>query len=87
MSIFEALMMICFGAAWPFSIYKSYKSRTNKGKSLGFLVVIIIGYICGIIHKIFYSYDNVIFLYILNFSMILTDSCLYVRNAVIAGKK
>jgi hypothetical protein len=86
-SIFEALMMICFGAAWPFSIYKSYKSRTNKGKSLGFLVVIIIGYICGIIHKIFYSYDNVIFLYILNFSMILTDSCLYVRNAVIAGKK
>jgi hypothetical protein len=86
MSIFEAFMMICFGAAWPFSIYKSYKSKTNKGKSLGFLIVVIIGYICGITHKIFYSYDNVIFLYILNFSMVLTDSCLYIRNSLIAKK-
>ena len=86
MSVFEAFMMICFGAAWPFSIYKSYKSKTNKGKSLGFLIVVIIGYICGITHKIFYNYDNVIFLYILNFSMVLTDSCLYIRNVLIERK-
>jgi hypothetical protein len=86
MSIFEAFMMICFGAAWPFSIYKSYISKTNGGKSLGFLIVVIIGYVCGIIHKIFYNYDGVIFLYILNFTMVLTDSCLYFRNAAIAKK-
>ena len=34
MSIFEAIMLICFGAAWPFSIYKSYTSRENTGKSI-----------------------------------------------------
>jgi len=38
MSIFEALMMIFFGLAWPFSIYKSYKSKSNNGKSLWFLL-------------------------------------------------
>jgi hypothetical protein len=86
MSIFEAFMMICFGVAWPFSIYKSYKSRTNKGKSLGFLIVVIIGYVCGITHKIFYNYDNVIFLYLLNFAMVLTDSCLYFRNNLISKR-
>jgi hypothetical protein len=87
MSIFEAFMMVCFGTAWPFSIYKSYRSRTNKGKSLGFLIVVIIGYICGIIHKIFYNYDNVIFLYLLNFTMILIDFCLYFRNNLIVKKQ
>jgi hypothetical protein len=86
MSIFEAFMMICFGAAWPFSIYKSYKSRTNKGKSLSFLIVVIIGYVCGITHKIFYNYDNVIFLYLLNFTMVITDSCLYFRNSLISKR-
>ena len=37
MSGFEAVMMLCFGSAWPFSIYKSYTSRSNKGKSVWFL--------------------------------------------------
>ncbi|MDR3307159.1 MAG: hypothetical protein LBS61_05840 [Endomicrobium sp.] len=81
MNIFEAFMTVCFGAAWPFSIYKSY-----KGKSLEFLIVVIIWYICGITCKIFYNYDNVIFLYLLNFVMVLTDSCLYFRNNLIAKR-
>jgi hypothetical protein len=51
---FEAFMRVCFGAAWPFSIYKSYKSRINKGKSLGFLIVVIIGY--KYIYSIAYKY-------------------------------
>jgi hypothetical protein len=85
-SIFEALMMIFFGAAWPFSIYKSYNSRSNKGKSLLFLIVILLGYMFGIIHKILYSYDNVILLYIFNFTLIFIDCCLYFRNSVISSK-
>jgi len=32
MSVFEAIMLLCFGAAWPFSIYKSYKSKSIMGK-------------------------------------------------------
>lgn len=74
-------MLICFGAAWPFSIWKSYKSRSNQGKSMVFLLIVEIGYISGITHKILYSFDFVIYLYILNALLVLTDMMLYWRNA------
>ena len=78
--IFETLMLICFGAAWPLSIYKSYTSKSVEGKSVAFLFVLLLGYIFGILHKVFNSYDNVIFLYILNFVMVSIDTGLYFRN-------
>jgi len=80
MSFFEILMLVCFGAAWPFSIYKSYTSRKNNGKSVIFLFVVVVGYIAGIFHKLFYSYDPVIFLYGLNGVMVSVDIALYFRN-------
>lgn len=80
MSIFEIIMLLCFGCAWPFSIYTSYKARTAKGKSIFFLFVLIIGYLAGIMHKIFFSFDYVILLYILNFCLISIDTLLYFRN-------
>lgn len=80
MSVFEIIMLICFGIAWPFNIYKSIKAKTAKGKSPLFLVAIIIGYIAGIIHKILYSNDFVMVLYILNLLMSSTDLLLYFRN-------
>lgn len=80
MSIFEIIMLICFGAAWPASIYKSYKSREAGGKSIIFLYAVLIGYLSGILHKIIFSYDKVIFLYILNGLMVLIDILLYYRN-------
>ena len=86
MSIFEVLMLICFGAAWPFSIYKSFRSRQNSGKSILFLLVILVGYISGIIHKLLYSNDFVIILYILNGCMVSIDILLYLRNQKIAVK-
>ena len=39
-----------------------------------------IGYVAGIINKLYYSYDAVIYLYILNLVMVLIDTCLWVRN-------
>lgn len=80
MSIFELIMLVCFGAAWPFSIYKSYKSKSVSGKSPYFLVVIIIGYISGILNKILYNFDFVLYLYFLNLIMVSTDLILYLRN-------
>lgn len=79
-SIFEALMLLCFGAAWPVSIYKSYTSRSTKGKSVAFLFILIIGYISGILHKVIYSPDVVVYLYALNCIMVSTDIALYFRN-------
>jgi len=44
MSIYEIIMLICFGAAWPFAIYKSYTSKSVLGKSALFLVIVLVGY-------------------------------------------
>lgn len=77
MSVFEIFMLICFGAAWPVSIFKSLRTETNEGKSVIFLYVIASGYIFGITHKIIYSFDFVIFLYAINLLMVVTDLGIY----------
>ena len=87
MSIFEAGMLICFGAAWPMNIIKSLKSRTAAGKSVLFQWFIIVGYICGITHKILHSNDIVMWLYILNLLMISFDTFLYYRNRKLDQKR
>ena len=84
MSVFEIIMLVCFGAAWPVSIWKSYTSRQTGGKSVGFLIIIVIGYIAGIVHKLLHSHDAVIYLYILNALMVSVDIGLYFRNARLA---
>lgn len=80
MSIFEALMLVAFGCAWPVSIVKSLRSGSTKGKSLPFMVIIWWGYVCGILHKLFYAPDAIIYLYALNLLMISVDTVLYFRN-------
>ena len=80
MSIFEITMLLCFGAAWPFSIYKSYTSHSVAGKSLLFLLIVFTGYIAGILHKIFYNMDYVVYLYLLNMVMVGVDTLLFLRN-------
>lgn len=80
MSIFEVIMLICFGAAWPLAIAKSVKSRRNGGKSLLFLLVILLGYAMGMLHKIYYQYDLVLVLYVVNALMVGIEIVLYVRN-------
>jgi hypothetical protein len=79
-SVFEISMLVCFGAAWPVSIWKSIRTRQVAGKSLFFLFIVLVGYIAGILHKIVYQYDLVIWLYILNALMVATDIALYLRN-------
>jgi hypothetical protein len=73
-------MLVCFGAAWPFSIWKSYLSQATSGKSLLFLLIVIAGYLAGILNKLFNRYDNVIWLYILNLAMVAADTALFLRN-------
>lgn len=73
-------MLLCFGAAWPVSIAKSMKARSTGGKSLIFLIVIIVGYAAGITHKLLYSPDIVVWLYALNVTMVSIDAGLWIRN-------
>ena len=70
MSFLEIGMLVGFGAAWPMNIYKSLTSRTAAGRSLTFQWAIIFGYVCGIIHKLIYSNDVVLYLYVLNLLMV-----------------
>lgn len=78
--ICETVMLICFGASWPVSAYKSWKSRKTGGKSLLFLYLILFGYIVGIVGKILYRPSYVIAVYAFNLLMVSLDMAFYYRN-------
>lgn len=80
--ILETVMLVCFGAAWPLSIIKSWRSRTAKGKSISFLCVVLVGYVAGIAKVLITDGIGGFLLipYAINFLMVLTDACLYFRN-------
>jgi hypothetical protein len=80
MSIFEILMLLCFGAAWPLNIYKSLVTKQTAGKSVVFLFVVMAGYVAGIVHKVLNSFDLVAYLHLLNLLMVGFDTVLYFRN-------
>lgn len=80
--ILETVMLVCFGAAWPLSILKSWRSRTTKGKSISFLFIVLIGYLAGI-SKVYLLDGWKAFLLIpygINFTMVSIDACIYFRN-------
>jgi len=77
--IFEGIMLVCFGCAWPLSIYKTWKTKTSRGKSLFFLTVILIGYISGILFEIFGDLNFVIYLYLINILMVVADLVLSIK--------
>jgi hypothetical protein len=77
--IFEALMLICFGAAWPFSIYRMLRTKKSHGKSRLFLSVILAGYVFGLLFQYFGARNAVIFLYLFNILMVTFDLILTIR--------
>ncbi len=79
--VLEALMIVSFGISWPFAIIKSWRSRSNAGKSLIFTCLILFGYLCGILSKLLSQNLNLAFwFYIPNALMVLTDMLIYFRN-------
>ena len=82
--ILEACMIILFGISWPTNIIKSYRSRTARGKSLLFSILIFTGYCFGIAAKILGgSVNYVCIFYIINVIMVFTDILLYFRNSAL----
>ncbi|MBO4433545.1 MAG: hypothetical protein J5852_08445 [Clostridia bacterium] len=86
--LLEVVMIVSFGASWPMNVIKSFRSRTAKGKSLAFLLLIFFGYIAGITSKLinqnymaqFGGKWYVLFFYVLNLIMVGADLVLYFRN-------
>ena len=79
MSLYEAIMLICFGLSWPISIIKSLRTKVVDGKSPLFMIILIVGYSSGLIHKLKYSYDWITYLYILNLIMVSIDLSIYYK--------
>ncbi|MBQ9580691.1 MAG: hypothetical protein IJR23_05905 [Lachnospiraceae bacterium] len=83
-SIFETIMLVCFGLSWPLNVIKAYKARTAKGTSLPFLLLIITGYLGGIAAKVVNGQFNyVLIVYLINLSIVLVNLAIYVRNAAL----
>ncbi len=78
---FETIMLICFGLSWPISVVKSIKSKSTEGKSMIFMIVIIVGYIAGISGKLVAgNITYVLALYCLNLIIVSLDLVIYFIN-------
>lgn len=79
--ILEAGMLVCFGVSWPFNIAKSLRSRTAKGKSVIYEILVVVGYFFGLAAKIILGDVNyVMIFYIVDILMVTTDIVLTFRN-------
>jgi hypothetical protein len=85
--LLETLMLICFGFAWPISITKSIRSKTSRGKSLIFLFIILLGYMCGIMKKLVCDEIGLaLVFYSINSMMVSFDIFLWMRNYLVYDK-
>lgn len=86
-SIFETIMLVCFGFSWPMNLIKAYNAKTAKGTSLPFILLIITGYIAGISAKIVVGQINyVLVAYLLNLAIVLMNLAVYFRNSTLDKK-
>ncbi len=87
-TLFEMLMLLCFGASWPVAVVKAYRARTAKGVSLASSCLILTGYAAGITYKFLSGQTNyVIFFYFFNFCIVLTHCILIYRNILLDKKR
>ena len=81
---FEAGMLICFGCSWPAAILKTVRVKRVDGKSIHFLFLVFIGYMCGITFRILTSihageFNWILLLYFALAGLVLTEILLYFR--------
>lgn len=86
-SILETIMLVCFGLSWPINVIKAYRARTAKATSLPFILLILAGYIAGIIAKMISHQTNYVFIvYIINIAIVLLNILIYFRNVSLDKK-
>ena len=83
-SIFETIMLVCFGLSWPINVVKAYNAWTAKATSLPFILLILVGYIAGITAKIVSGQTNYVFVvYLINLAIVMLNILVYFRNVAI----
>ncbi len=79
--IFEAAMLVCFAASWPFNLLKAYRARTNVGTSAVFMSIVLIGYLFGLANKVVNNdISYVVAFYLLDLALVTTGLLIYIRN-------
>ena len=82
----EIAMLCLFACSWPFTIAQALKAKTATGKSIGFELLILTGYIIGLFGKL-YAYRQTgtlaysTWFYIADILMVSVDLALYIVNA------
>ncbi len=86
--LLETAMLICFGFSWPMNVIKNYKSKSAKGMSLPFIILIIAGYVAGITAKIITQQINyVLIVYFINLVFVSANLLVYFVNLSLDKKK
>ena len=79
--LLETAMLICFGLSWPLNLAKSIKAKTAKATSLKFLILITVGYLCGIAAKLAsHQINYVLAVYFLNLAVVSANFVVYFIN-------
>lgn len=79
--ILETIMLICFGLSWPMSVVRNIRAKTAKNMSLGFIILIMSGYVAGIFSKVISgNYSYVLAVYIFNLLAVSANFVVYFIN-------
>ena len=83
-TVFEAIMIFCWGISWPSAVVKTYRSKTVAGISILFLWFVFAGYVAGVCFKaaqyMVEGFVNpVLGLYLFNLVFVGTEIILYYR--------
>ena len=78
----EFAMLFLFGFSWPFAIARTYRAKRVDGKSPLFMVIVLMGYACGIAaHLVEGGKYWLCWVYLLDMLLVSTDLALYFRYA------
>jgi len=91
----EIVMLLCFGFSWPINACKAWKARNTKSTSLLFLLLILFGYVCGILAKLtnpaymseFSKKWYVLSVYVVNLVSLIINLLVYFRNRMIEKRQ
>ena len=76
--ILEFAMLFAFGFSWPFAILRTYRAKRVDGKSPAFMIIVLVGYLCGIgAHLVEGTKLWLCWGYLLDMALVSTDLTLY----------
>lgn len=81
----EAVMLLCFGLAWPLNTLGMLRRQRAEGKGLTFTAIIWCGYLCGAAAKLLLAFaagrtlPPVFWLYVLNATTVGCNALVYLH--------